>query len=143
MDIGIKGKMCIVTGGSRGIGLEVAQVLASEGADVALLARDGTRLEAAAAEIRKSGTRAFPVVADLSTEAGVTRGISTLIVTGIATNVAVDHTIRDAVQIGYNVILPEDCCCSSSPAHHEAALLTLRVLATEVTDTETLLSVIG
>lgn len=71
------------------------------------------------------------------------RGISTLIVTGIATNVAVDHTVRDAVQIGYNVILPEDCCCSSSPAYHEAALLTLRVLATEVTDTETLLSVIG
>ena len=75
MELGIKGKMCIVTGGSRGIGLEVAQVLASEGADVALLARDGARLEAAASEIRKGGTRAFPVVADLSTEAGVTRGI--------------------------------------------------------------------
>lgn len=61
------------------------------------------------------------------------RDVETVVVTGIATNVAVDHTVRDAAQLGYNVILLEDCCCSSSPAHHDAALLTLRVLATEVT----------
>lgn len=61
------------------------------------------------------------------------RDIETVVVTGIATNVAVDHTVRDAAQLGYNVILLEDCCCSSTPAHHDAALMTLRVLATEVT----------
>lgn len=53
-------------------------------------------------------------------------------VTGVATNVAVDHTVRDAVQFGYDTILLEDCCCSSDQAFHDAALLTLRALASHV-----------
>ena len=68
--------------------------------------------------------------------------IETVVVTGIATNVAVDHTVRDAAQLGYNVILLEDCCCSSSPAHHDAALMTLRVLAAEVTHANTFIDAI-
>ncbi len=59
-------------------------------------------------------------------------GIETVIATGVATNVAIDHTIRDAVQLGYKTLLAEDCCCSSSPDYHEAALKTLRVLATGI-----------
>lgn len=59
-------------------------------------------------------------------------GIETVAVTGVATNVAVDHTVRDAVQYGFRTILLEDCCCSSDPSHHEAALLTLRVLSTGI-----------
>jgi nicotinamidase-related amidase len=59
-------------------------------------------------------------------------GIETVAVTGVATNVAVDHTVRDAVQYGYRTILLEDCCCSSDPSHHEAALMTLRVLSTGI-----------
>jgi biuret amidohydrolase len=62
----------------------------------------------------------------------VGHGIETVVVTGVATNVAIDHTVRDAVQYGFRTILVEDCCCSSDPAHHEAALLTLRVLSTGV-----------
>ena len=60
------------------------------------------------------------------------QGIDTVVVTGVATNVAVDHTVRDAAQLGFRTYLLEDCCCSSDPAHHEAALLSLRVLATGV-----------
>lgn len=59
-------------------------------------------------------------------------GVETVAVTGVATNVAVDHTVRDAVQYGFRTILLEDCCCSSDPSHHEAALLTLRVLSTGI-----------
>lgn len=59
-------------------------------------------------------------------------GIETVVVTGVATNVAIDHTVRDAVQYGFRTILLEDCCCSSDPKHHEAALMTLRVLSTGV-----------
>jgi nicotinamidase-related amidase len=60
------------------------------------------------------------------------RNIHTVAVAGTATNVAVDTTVRDALQLGYNTILLEDCCCSSEPKFHDAALMTLRVLATWV-----------
>jgi biuret amidohydrolase len=60
------------------------------------------------------------------------QGIETIGVTGVATNVAVDHTVCDAVQLGFRTYLLEDCCCSSDRAHHEAALMSLRVLATGV-----------
>ncbi len=79
MDLGMKGKTCIVTGASRGIGVEIASVLASEGADVALLARDRQRLESVAAALRAGGTRAFPVVADLATEQGVSEGMQSAV----------------------------------------------------------------
>lgn len=63
-------------------------------------------------------------------------GIETVAVTGVATNVAVDHTTRDAAQFGYNTILIEDCCCSSSPDYHEASLKSLEVLATHIVKAE-------
>lgn len=59
-------------------------------------------------------------------------GIETVAVTGVATNVAVDHTTRDAAQYGYKTILVEDCCCSSDPSYHEASLKSLQVLATHI-----------
>jgi nicotinamidase-related amidase len=68
--------------------------------------------------------------------------IRTVICTGIATNVAVDHTIRDAVQYGYDAILLEDCCHSSTAEYHEAGLKTLQVLATQVTDSRAFLAAI-
>jgi nicotinamidase-related amidase len=70
------------------------------------------------------------------------RDVKTVVATGIATNVAVDTTIREAVQLGFDAILLEDCCTSASPAHHDAALLTMRVLATQVVDAQTFLKAI-
>lgn len=64
------------------------------------------------------------------------RGITHLLVTGIATNVAVDHTVRDAVQMGFKTVLVEDCCCSSSSEFHEASLMTLNALSTHVVRAE-------
>lgn len=62
----------------------------------------------------------------------VGHGIDTVAVTGVATNVAVDHTTRDAAQLGYRTILIEDCCCSSDAAYHEASLKSLFILATNI-----------
>jgi nicotinamidase-related amidase len=60
------------------------------------------------------------------------RGIINLAFTGVATNVAVDHSVREAVQAGFNTYLLDDCCCSSTPEYHDAAMLTLAALSTHV-----------
>jgi NAD(P)-dependent dehydrogenase (short-subunit alcohol dehydrogenase family) len=52
MDLGLAGKKVVVTGASKGIGRACAEVFAAEGAHVVMVARDATRLAAAAAEIQ-------------------------------------------------------------------------------------------
>ena len=69
MDLGLAGKVAIVTGSSRGIGRGIAARLADEGADVVLCARGEDDLDAAVATIAGPG-RAVGVVADVSTREG-------------------------------------------------------------------------
>lgn len=67
MDLGLKGKGAVVTGGSRGLGAAIAEVLASEGMDVVLVARDRKALEENAASLQsRYGVRAVPHDADLT-----------------------------------------------------------------------------
>jgi NAD(P)-dependent dehydrogenase (short-subunit alcohol dehydrogenase family) len=56
VDLQLTGKRAIVTGGSRGIGLAVAEGLAAEGAHVALVARGREALDAAVARVARHGT---------------------------------------------------------------------------------------
>lgn len=48
MDLGLRGRRVLITGGSRGIGLATAETLAAEGAAVGLVARDAEGLAGAA-----------------------------------------------------------------------------------------------
>lgn len=74
MDLQLEGKRALVTGGSRGIGREIARHLASEGARVAITARGREALDAAVADIRAStGGEAVAVVADMSDDSSVER----------------------------------------------------------------------
>lgn len=54
------------------------------------------------------------------------RGISTLVVAGVATNVCVDSTLRDGFFHGYYIVLLEDCVGSNSKAGHDGTLATVR-----------------
>jgi NAD(P)-dependent dehydrogenase (short-subunit alcohol dehydrogenase family) len=72
MDLELKGKRAIVTGGSRGIGKAIALQLAREGADVVIAARNKDALTAAANELASATRqRVIPLVVDTSDAASV------------------------------------------------------------------------
>jgi len=65
MDLGLKGKVAIVTGASKGIGAEIARELAREGCDVVIAARSPETLAERAKEIQALGRRAQAYPCDL------------------------------------------------------------------------------
>jgi gluconate 5-dehydrogenase len=62
----LKGKVALVTGGSRGLGLQIAQALGEMGAKIAISARKGGELAEAKAHLAKHGIDALTVVNDLA-----------------------------------------------------------------------------
>ncbi|MDA1278637.1 MAG: SDR family NAD(P)-dependent oxidoreductase [Chloroflexi bacterium] len=72
MDLGLNGKVAIITGGSDGIGKAAAISMAKEGAKVAIVGRTQFKLDTAVAEIRsETGGNVIGVSADVSVEAKV------------------------------------------------------------------------
>jgi NAD(P)-dependent dehydrogenase (short-subunit alcohol dehydrogenase family) len=67
----LQGQVAILTGAGRGIGAAAARRLATAGASVVLAARSEEEVEALAADLRKQGSRAIAVAADVSDLAGV------------------------------------------------------------------------
>src|SRR5271165_6511222 len=71
MDLGLKGKVAVITGGSVGIGLAIAEGLAAEGVDLVLAARGAERVRDEARRIAgEFGVRAEGVACDVAAREG-------------------------------------------------------------------------
>ena len=98
MDLQLAGKRAVVTGGSRGIGYAVAAALATEGADVAIVARDTAALDEAAALLRERASgRVEAVAADTSDDAAVREMATTVTERLGGVDVLVNAAARPAV----------------------------------------------
>jgi 3-oxoacyl-[acyl-carrier protein] reductase len=76
MDLELGGKVALVTGSSRGIGLAIATALAGEGARVCLCARGEQALEAARAGLEGRGLTVTALPADVSTPEGANAAVA-------------------------------------------------------------------
>ena len=79
MELGLKGKVAAITGGTEGIGRATALRLAREGAKVAICARGQEKLDNTAAELKKAGAEVLAVSADMSKAADVERFMKAVI----------------------------------------------------------------
>ena len=75
MELSLKDKSVLVTGGNRGIGLAIALAFADEGANVAICGRDKVALAAAKSEIKARNVKAHTIAADLFTAEGCERAV--------------------------------------------------------------------
>jgi NAD(P)-dependent dehydrogenase (short-subunit alcohol dehydrogenase family) len=67
----LTGKTALVTGGSRGLGLQIAEALGEQGAKIILTSRKQAELDEAVAHLKKQGISASAIAADLSQESAV------------------------------------------------------------------------
>src|SRR5262245_35110566 len=93
MDLGLAGKVAIVTGGSKGIGKAIAQELAGEGVDVVICARDRRVLEEAAKTlVAATRRRIVPIVCDTTS----TKSVQDLVEATVAQLGRVDILVNNA-----------------------------------------------
>lgn len=93
MDLGLTGKVALVTAASQGLGKAAAMELASEGARVAVCSRSESSIQATAREIEAScGCEVLPLVADVTRQENITK----LVQTTVAQLGSVDVLINNA-----------------------------------------------
>lgn len=77
MDLGLAGSKAVVTGGSKGMGLAIAQTLAAEGASIAVMARNTTVLDTAVESLKAAGAPdAVGVSVDMADAGSITAGFA-------------------------------------------------------------------
>src|ERR1700719_352553 len=97
MDLGLTGKIALVTGSSRGLGLATAAALVQEGCRVTICARGDARLQEAASSLRRTAgddAHVLAVVADLATLEGIEQVVRETIDTFGALDILVNNVAK-------------------------------------------------
>jgi NAD(P)-dependent dehydrogenase (short-subunit alcohol dehydrogenase family) len=102
MDLGLRDRVCVVTGSTGGIGLATARLLAAEGARVAVAGRDSARVESA----RQATGAALGVVADLS-EPGAAEAVIGEATTALGEVDCLVNNVGIAYQAGFDELTDE------------------------------------
>src|SRR4051812_32735216 len=76
MDLGLKGKRAVVTGGSKGIGRAIVDAFAAEGADVSLCARSKESLDETVAALKAKGVRGYGRALDVADQPALSAWIA-------------------------------------------------------------------
>ncbi|TVP69412.1 MAG: SDR family oxidoreductase [Rhodobacteraceae bacterium] len=76
MELGLKGRVAVITGPAKGLGAAVSLGFAQEGADLALLGRDTDAIEPVAQEARAMGVRALVIGCDMTDEDACTKAVA-------------------------------------------------------------------
>jgi 3-oxoacyl-[acyl-carrier protein] reductase len=76
MDLGLKGKRAIVTGGTRGIGRRIVDLLVAEGCDVGLCARDKSQVDDALTSLSGNDVRVIGDVVDVTDDTGLRQWVT-------------------------------------------------------------------
>ena len=92
MDLGLRGRRALITGGSRGIGFAVAEALAAEGTSIGLVARDPAGLAAAAERLGPRGVPIATAVADVTDTPQLKRAVDDI----AAALGGLDHLVANA-----------------------------------------------
>jgi NAD(P)-dependent dehydrogenase (short-subunit alcohol dehydrogenase family) len=92
MDLGLRGRRALITGGSRGIGFAAAEALAAEGAAVGLVARDPAGLADAAGRLESRGVPVATATADVTDTPGLRRAVDDI----AAALGGLDHLVANA-----------------------------------------------
>jgi len=99
MELGLKGKIAVITGGSKGIGLATALLLAAEGAEVAIVAREEESLRSAAEQIKEqTGKEVLTISADVSQPEDVTRAVEQTVARFGGVNILVNNAGTSAAE---------------------------------------------
>lgn len=98
MDLELKEKVIIVTGGAKGIGEGIVKVLAAEGAIPVIVGRSGEDNQRAVAEVEAAGGQAFQVVAELTEPAACERAVQAVLqkygrIDGLVNNAGVNDGV--------------------------------------------------
>jgi Dehydrogenases with different specificities (related to short-chain alcohol dehydrogenases) len=79
MSVNLSGRVAVVTGGARGIGLEISITLAKHGAHVAIIDKSAEDLEKALEEVEKQGVKALGLTSDATKRDQIDRAISEVV----------------------------------------------------------------